>query len=91
MKRFVLNIIINDVKTGEFIETVGIYFEDPDDEYKNIQAIQNDVLNCPECWEDIIFDCRKTKPHIAEVYYVQGIELENPPEPEENKEYADDE
>lgn len=80
MKRYLLDITINDEHTGEFIEKVGIYFVDYSEQYADVGEIQEDALLNSEKWEGIVYDCRITKPHADEILSVEGIELENEPE-----------
>lgn len=44
MKRYLLDITINDAHTGEFIEKVGIYFVDYSEQYADVDEIQEDAL-----------------------------------------------
>lgn len=92
MKRFILNITVNDAKTGEYIETVGIYFEDTSNSYKTAKALRQDILTYPECWEFIVLNCRKTQPHADEVFSVQGVtKLYSKPDKEEGNDDDADE
>ena len=44
MKRYLLDITINDEHTGEFIEKFGIYFVDYSEQYADVDEIQEDAL-----------------------------------------------
>lgn len=90
MKRYLLDITINDEHTGEFIEKFGIYFVDYSEQYADVDEIQEDALANSEKWEEIVYDCRETKPHADEILTVEGIELENEPEDEEDDDNESD-
>ncbi len=90
MKRYLLDITINDAQTGEFIEKVGIYYVDYSEQYADVDEIQEDALANSEKWEEIVYDCRETKPHADEILTVEGIELENEPEDEEDDDNESD-
>lgn len=90
MKRYLLDITINDAQTGEFIEKVGIYYVDYSEQYADVDEIQEDALANSEKWEEIVYDCRETKSHADEILTVEGIELENEPEDEEDDDNESD-
>lgn len=90
MKRYLLDITINDAQTGEFIEKVGIYYVDYSEQYADVDEIQEDALLNSEKWEELVYDCRETKPHADEILSVEGIELENEPEDEEDDDNESD-
>lgn len=90
MKRYLLDITINDAQTGEFIEKVGIYYVDYSEQYADVDEIQEDALANSEKWEGIVYDCRESKPHADEILTVEGIELENEPEDEEDDDNESD-
>lgn len=87
MRRYMLDITINDRENGEFIEQFGMIFIDIKEHYDDTDEIVRDVLNGTDNWERMIYDCRTTKPHDEEIYFAEVIELENAPE----EDYDEDE
>lgn len=89
MRRYSLEVLINDDNTGELIEEISIMYADAQEKYDGIVEVVADIIAASDEWVERIDKLRRTKPRFGEVFYASGIELENPPE-EEDKEQEEE-